>query len=252
MLAQVILIVIIFILIVILCVRKRPEASDDSDDETATAAAAGNGNAAAAAAIQGQMTNMTPEKRKELASSSLFHRTLEEGDSIREIQAILSAARDSSSSPTPSAPALDEEAATTQSDEDNPSVSIEMTNTSESDIARNTSPVRTKVGVSDMDRSDAAGAESDTSLVASIRSLTGTLLDTLRPPECTICLDGFEPGQSISWSKYGQCDHIYHTKCIEEWLSTHHDCPLCRVSIVPLPPRAQMVAPAAEAPYYSS
>ena len=242
---QLILIALIFVLILILCFKKSPRSSDDSDDDTTTpaAAAAGNENAAA---TQRHLTIASHEKRKELASSSLYHRTLEEGDSVREIQSILAAARDtvtapslSSSSPAPSAPALaNDEAA--PPDGSNPSVSIEMPERSKA-LSSKTSPLQVA-------RSDTA-EESDTSLVASIRSLTGTFLDrVVGPPECIICLEGYEPGQSISWSKFGECDHIFHTKCIEEWLSKHNDCPLCRLSIVSVPLCNEMRAPTVEAP----
>lgn len=44
---------------------------------------------------------------------------------------------------------------------------------------------------------------------------------------CSICLDEYKPSDKIS--KIKKCTHIYHTKCIKEWLMTSSKltCPLC-------------------------
>ena len=45
---------------------------------------------------------------------------------------------------------------------------------------------------------------------------------------CPICLTEYEEGDKICWSQSSQCTHMFHRKCIFEWLMKHNDCPLCR------------------------
>ena len=45
---------------------------------------------------------------------------------------------------------------------------------------------------------------------------------------CNICLEAFEVGQKVSWSKEG-CQHVYHYDCILPWcILGHVRCPVCR------------------------
>ncbi|CAJ1939528.1 unnamed protein product [Cylindrotheca closterium] len=66
------------------------------------------------------------------------------------------------------------------------------------------------------------------------------LMSTWRRPtasdECSICLQSYEPGQTICLAKNTNCKHVFHQDCIEEWLRDHSDCPLCRVNLVYKPP----------------
>lgn len=44
--------------------------------------------------------------------------------------------------------------------------------------------------------------------------------------QCSICLDDFE---MTSNCKSLKCNHIFHSNCVSEWLSTYsHKCPICR------------------------
>ena len=45
---------------------------------------------------------------------------------------------------------------------------------------------------------------------------------------CAICLDGYEPGQSVSKLK---CNHKYHTGCINKWLKEDTVCCTCRQDV---------------------
>ena len=47
---------------------------------------------------------------------------------------------------------------------------------------------------------------------------------------CAICLCEFEVGEKVCALP---CDdgHIFHTKCIEQWLDTNRVCPVCRTFI---------------------
>ena len=41
---------------------------------------------------------------------------------------------------------------------------------------------------------------------------------------CMICLLGFTPGESILILL---CNHIFHKKCLKDWLKRSNTCPLC-------------------------
>lgn len=47
------------------------------------------------------------------------------------------------------------------------------------------------------------------------------------PIECSICLCEYTVGSDIVSSSNPQCDHVFHTKCIEQWLMNQRDGPLC-------------------------
>lgn len=47
------------------------------------------------------------------------------------------------------------------------------------------------------------------------------------PNECSICLCEYTVGSDIVWSSNPQCDHVFHTSCIEQWLMKQRDGPLC-------------------------
>ncbi|XP_078442721.1 RING/U-box superfamily protein isoform X2 [Wolffia australiana] len=48
------------------------------------------------------------------------------------------------------------------------------------------------------------------------------------PPECSICLEEFERGDSLVRL---HCDHRFHHACLFPWLSSGGDCPCCRSRI---------------------
>eukprot|EP00526_Cylindrotheca_closterium_P009554 CAMPEP_0113637210 /NCGR_PEP_ID=MMETSP0017_2-20120614/19470_1 /TAXON_ID=2856 /ORGANISM="Cylindrotheca closterium" /LENGTH=429 /DNA_ID=CAMNT_0000548213 /DNA_START=250 /DNA_END=1539 /DNA_ORIENTATION=+ /assembly_acc=CAM_ASM_000147 len=53
---------------------------------------------------------------------------------------------------------------------------------------------------------------------------------------CVICLDCFEPGDLVSWTKHDPtCTHIFHDECIRQWLEERRqdECPSCRCHLVP-------------------
>ena len=52
--------------------------------------------------------------------------------------------------------------------------------------------------------------------------------DNLEFPKCTICLmEIFEGIEAILLP----CEHIFHGKCITQWLKIHNTCPLCRYEL---------------------
>ena len=48
--------------------------------------------------------------------------------------------------------------------------------------------------------------------------------------ECSICVESLNDNIAIKLT----CDHIFHKKCLEEWLKKgkNKDCPLCRMKII--------------------
>ncbi|KMT09215.1 hypothetical protein BVRB_6g133170 [Beta vulgaris subsp. vulgaris] len=47
--------------------------------------------------------------------------------------------------------------------------------------------------------------------------------------ECVICLSEFKEGEKVRILP--KCNHGFHVKCIDEWLSSHSTCPTCRQSL---------------------
>ncbi|KAK9156636.1 hypothetical protein Scep_003210 [Stephania cephalantha] len=47
--------------------------------------------------------------------------------------------------------------------------------------------------------------------------------------ECSVCLGVFEDGDDVR--QLPHCKHYFHTPCIDMWLFSHSNCPLCRVNI---------------------
>jgi len=49
--------------------------------------------------------------------------------------------------------------------------------------------------------------------------------------ECAVCLSAFEEGEEVR--QLPRCKHSFHAPCIDMWLYSHSDCPLCRSSVDP-------------------
>ncbi|KAK9275368.1 hypothetical protein L1049_022632 [Liquidambar formosana] len=47
--------------------------------------------------------------------------------------------------------------------------------------------------------------------------------------ECAVCLSVFEDGEDVR--KLPRCKHSFHAPCIDMWLYSHSDCPLCRAHV---------------------
>ncbi|XP_041004932.1 RING-H2 finger protein ATL2-like [Juglans microcarpa x Juglans regia] len=48
--------------------------------------------------------------------------------------------------------------------------------------------------------------------------------------ECSVCLSEFEEDESLRLLP--KCSHAFHLPCIDTWLGSHKNCPLCRAPIV--------------------
>jgi hypothetical protein len=52
---------------------------------------------------------------------------------------------------------------------------------------------------------------------------------------CVICLDPFQVGDVVSWSRYSEtCHHVFHSECIQPWLQDKRrdECPSCRANLM--------------------
>ncbi|WOL06307.1 E3 ubiquitin-protein ligase [Canna indica] len=50
--------------------------------------------------------------------------------------------------------------------------------------------------------------------------------------DCAVCLSEFREDESLRLLP--KCRHAFHVRCIDTWLKSHSNCPLCRASIVPM------------------
>ncbi|PON57566.1 43kDa postsynaptic protein [Parasponia andersonii] len=49
-------------------------------------------------------------------------------------------------------------------------------------------------------------------------------------PECVVCLSGLEDGDV--GRRLPKCGHAFHLDCIDMWLASHSNCPICRAPVV--------------------
>ncbi|KAF6170375.1 hypothetical protein GIB67_014305 [Kingdonia uniflora] len=48
--------------------------------------------------------------------------------------------------------------------------------------------------------------------------------------QCSICLSAFIEEEKVK--VLPGCHHGYHPECVDKWLNTHSNCPLCRASLL--------------------
>ncbi|KAL1209038.1 E3 ubiquitin-protein ligase RING1 [Cardamine amara subsp. amara] len=53
--------------------------------------------------------------------------------------------------------------------------------------------------------------------------------------ECSVCLSEFEEDESLRLLP--KCNHAFHINCIDTWLLSHKNCPLCRAPVLLTQPR---------------
>ncbi|XVF74342.1 hypothetical protein PTKIN_Ptkin13bG0102700 [Pterospermum kingtungense] len=49
--------------------------------------------------------------------------------------------------------------------------------------------------------------------------------------ECVVCLLGFEDGEEVR--QLHRCKHSFHAPCIDMWMYSHSNCPICRTPVDP-------------------
>ncbi|KAL3521080.1 hypothetical protein ACH5RR_019229 [Cinchona calisaya] len=50
---------------------------------------------------------------------------------------------------------------------------------------------------------------------------------------CAVCLSEFEEGEELR--TLPECMHSFHAECIDMWLYSHSNCPVCRTNAAPSP-----------------
>ncbi|CAI9098207.1 OLC1v1034816C1 [Oldenlandia corymbosa var. corymbosa] len=60
--------------------------------------------------------------------------------------------------------------------------------------------------------------------------------------ECPVCLSAFVEGDFVR--QLSGCKHSFHVGCIDRWLVTHSNCPVCRASVPSLAPTGRLKRPA--------
>ncbi|KAG5238583.1 hypothetical protein OIU78_008279 [Salix suchowensis] len=60
---------------------------------------------------------------------------------------------------------------------------------------------------------------------------TNVANDVIVETECSICLSLFEDEEKVK--VLAVCSHVYHSECIDMWLSSQSSCPVCRASLRP-------------------
>ncbi|KAL5779799.1 hypothetical protein ACOSQ2_010536 [Xanthoceras sorbifolium] len=56
--------------------------------------------------------------------------------------------------------------------------------------------------------------------------------------ECSVCLNEFKEDETLRLLP--KCNHAFHISCIDTWLKSHTNCPMCRASIVSSPVTAPL------------
>lgn len=59
--------------------------------------------------------------------------------------------------------------------------------------------------------------------------------------ECVVCLRGLQNEEFVR--QLPKCKHTFHAPCIDMWLYSHSDCPICRKEIDRLPPDEGVLTP---------
>lgn len=59
--------------------------------------------------------------------------------------------------------------------------------------------------------------------------------------ECPVCLCAFADGEVVR--QLSACKHSFHASCIDMWLKSHSNCPICRAPVPAKPPNNNNAAP---------
>lgn len=56
---------------------------------------------------------------------------------------------------------------------------------------------------------------------------------------CSICQENLSEGERVRAIQ--RCQHTFHSACVDPWLETHGDCPLCRAAVIAPSGRSQHI-----------
>lgn len=70
----------------------------------------------------------------------------------------------------------------------------------------------------------------DPSIISSIPLFVYKVEENKQGLECVICLSGFEENET--GRNLPKCSHTFHVQCIDMWLGSHSNCPICRAPVV--------------------
>ncbi|KAL4565296.1 hypothetical protein LXL04_029384 [Taraxacum kok-saghyz] len=59
--------------------------------------------------------------------------------------------------------------------------------------------------------------------------------------DCSVCLGEFQEDESIKLLP--KCSHAFHVYCIDTWLKTHSNCPLCRANVCGVVKSPPLISP---------
>lgn len=59
--------------------------------------------------------------------------------------------------------------------------------------------------------------------------VAGEISELGKESECPVCLSVFTEGEELKKIKI--CKHLFHKSCIDKWLSSHCNCPVCRAFV---------------------
>lgn len=98
------------------------------------------------------------------------------------------------------------------------------------DPPRSRDTVNTSTDVKDPTTSTNSTTTNKAATASSTNTNTNTIQEVDQSPECQICLEYFQVGDRICWSRNLNCIHVFHYNCLESWLLKHEKCPLCRAT----------------------
>nr|GEX84767.1 RING-H2 finger protein ATL51-like [Tanacetum cinerariifolium] len=75
--------------------------------------------------------------------------------------------------------------------------------------------------------STSGSSSSGSSIMLTVHKYTSEFKEGM----CAVCLGEFEENDEVRIMP--ECAHIFHVACIDMWLFSHGNCPLCRASAIP-------------------
>ncbi|KAK2972387.1 hypothetical protein RJ640_014445 [Escallonia rubra] len=95
-----------------------------------------------------------------------------------------------------------------------------------------------------IDQANAASASTSSSLSTSNSTLQLTSVYKysieFKEGMCAVCISEFKEGDDVRILP--DCAHVFHVSCIDMWLYSHPNCPLCRTDTLPPPPQHVIVS----------